>query len=232
MDVVSQFRQRMLLVVVGCLGLAALLSAAIVIGGSVSGTAGKVIASVFLIPLASLFALAGAAVRERVPALGLATITANAVAALALQAWLWTGGGNNALGQIAVGLGALAIYGSLVSLVVSRSRATDTSGVRVAEWLGFAGLGALTLVVAHFSLSFHEPSHDALKLAGVAAIVGILGILAAPLVRLANRGSALRPVALASAPALDGLIGMRVVAVNGEAQNVLVFENGARVQLR
>jgi hypothetical protein len=203
-----------------------------VLAGSVSGTAGKVIASAFMIPLACLFALAGATVRERVPALGAATILANAVAALALQGALWTGDTNSGLGQIAVGLGSLAIYGSLVSLVVARSRPTDTSGVRVAQTLAFAGLGALTLVVAHFSLAFHEPSRDALKLAGVGAIVGILGLLATPLVRLANPGSAPGAAVPAQVPALDGLIGMRVVAVNGAEQNALVFENGARVQLR
>ena len=148
MDVVSQFRKRMLLVVVGCLGLAALLSVAVVLSGSVSGTAAKVIASAFMIPLACLFALAGATVREGVPALGVATILANAVAALALQGALWTGDANSALGQLAVGLGSLAIYGALVSLVVSRSPPTDTSGVRVAQALAFAGLGTLTLVVA------------------------------------------------------------------------------------
>jgi hypothetical protein len=229
MDTVAVVRKRMLRVVVGCLAFAALLSVAVVLGGSVSGTGGKIVASAILIPLACLFALAGSTVLERVRILGVATIAATAIGAGALQAALWTGDANSRLGQLAVGFGAISIYGALASLLVSRSRPSDTAGVHVAEILGLCGLAVLTLVVVSFSVSFHTPSDDALKLAGIGAIVGILGLLAAPIVRLANRGTAALAVAV-PAGRLESLIGLRVVAVDGAARNVLVFENGVRIE--
>jgi hypothetical protein len=189
MDVVSQFRKRMLLVVVGCLGLFALVCFVIALAGSVSGTAGRILASAVLIALACLFAFAGATVRKRVPALALSTVAANAVSALCLQALIWSDGRHGALAQVTLGLGSLAIYGSLVSLVVWRSRSTDLPEVRVAQAIGCAGLGVLTVVFVYFGAVVQVPSRDALAIAGAGTIVGVFGVLAASLLRVAGNGS-------------------------------------------
>ena len=228
-------RRRILFAVLALLGVNALFGLIVVLGGSISGTGGKVVASSFLVAGACLLALAGSAVSERAQPLAVATIVANCLAGSLLMILLWEGSRGEGLARVTFAVSSVSIYGSIASLMLSRNRLDDSLEIRSAQALALAGFGALALLGVLGAAGAVHGSSGAWKLAGAAAILGILGVLATPIMRAAKRNEEDtphgEPAGAGVAPgALDGLIGLRVVAVHGAARDVLVFENGTRVR--
>jgi hypothetical protein len=228
-------RRRILYAVLGLLGVNAVFGLIVVLGGSPSGTGGKVVASSFLVAGGCLLALAGSAVSERVQPLAVTTIFANGLACVLLMLLLWDSSSGDSLARVTFAVTSVSIYGSLASLLISRNRPDDTPEIRWAQALALAGFGALAFLGLLGAAGAVDGSSDAWKLAGASAILGILGVLATPIMRAAKRNEddtpAREPARADLAPAtLDDLIGLRVVAINGASRDVLVFENGTRVR--
>jgi hypothetical protein len=228
MAIPRSLRTRILYGVLGLLGVNALLGLAVVLAGSLSGTAGRVIGSSFLLAGGCLLALSGSTVMERARLLAVATICANALATVLLLVLLWTSDPSEGLVRATVALCCASVDAAVTSLLVSRARPNGPTGIRGARVLALVAFGTLALLGVLGAAGALDGSDGAVRAAGAAAILGVSGVLAIPVLRATDRSKGQR--APAARPMLDELVGLRVVAVNGVGRDVLVFENGARVR--
>jgi hypothetical protein len=233
MTVSPLIRRQMLLAVLGLLGISALISVALLLDGSFSDTSVKILGSSFAVAIACLFGLAGSVILERMPALGLATIAGHATSAVLVLTFIATESHGHGAIRLVGAIFTLSTYGSLASILSSRERPGDTPAVQTAQAIGLLGFGALALGLFCASAGLVEFSLGGAKLAGVATVVGVLGVLAAPILRSASRDAAPAPQATdVDANGLEALVGLRVVALTGQARTILVFENGVHVSSR
>jgi hypothetical protein len=228
-------RTRILYGVLGLLGVNALLGLIVVFAGSLSGTGGKVIGSSFLIAGGCLLALAGSTVLERARLIAVATIFSNALACVLLLALIWGSESGDGLARVTVAACCVSVYGSVASLLISKSRGGGAAGARWPRALALAAFGILALLGVFGAAGAVDGSGGAWQVAGAAAILGIFGVIAIPIMRAVNRAGGEmpsgRPRDLTVQPAdLEDLVGLRVVAIKGAERDVLVFENGARVR--
>jgi hypothetical protein len=223
-------RTRILYAVLGLLALNALLGIVVILVGSVSHTGGKAIGTSFLLAGGCLLGLAGSTVIGRAAVLAGATILGSALGVLLVGYLIWVDPDSGTVARAMGVVGCLTVYGAFASLLVSRARPGDPSQVRGAQVLALAGLGVVAVMGALFCSGLSDTSGGSLQLVGAALILGILGLLAAPILRrTADRPEAPTAREL-DTTRLDELVGLRVVAVNGAAHDVLVFEDGTRVR--
>jgi hypothetical protein len=138
-------RTRILFTVLGLLAVNALLGIAVIVGGSLSHTGGKVIGTSFLIAGGCLLGLAGSTVLDRVVLLAGMTIVGSAVGVMLVADLIWVGSDGGAVAHATGVVCCLTSYGALASLLISRARATDAPEVRGAQVLALVGFGIVAL---------------------------------------------------------------------------------------